>query len=418
MGGAKRLFKETLCGFFLRGVDALGDPDRAFTLTPSDFAKVNPNTGTAPIFRTRRDAVITSGVYDRLPVLVDRRKADPAVVFPLRYIRMFDMTNDSHLFVTKAELTQSAYPVAGGRWKRGAEEFVPLYEGKMVQAFDHRAAGVTVNPKNLNRPAQPEAATMAQSADPSWTPQPQFFVSTTSIEWPPGLGWALSFKDIASATNVRSMIAAIVPYCGTSNKLPLLLPDINGSKKSARRDITAKYVDSVPLLLANLNSTPFDYVVRQKLHSTTLNLFIVEQLPVVPPAAYARAFGSKTARDIVRAEVLALTFTAHDMAPFARDMGYIDPATGEAKPPFVFDVQDRLRRRARLDAVYFMLYFPSSTPTEIADLRDTASYIYSTFPIVEREERAAHQGRYMSRELCLAYINALAAGDPDAVIAV
>jgi hypothetical protein len=62
-----------------------------------------------------------------------------------------------------------------------------------------------------------------------------------------------------------------------------------------------------------------------------------------------------------------------------------------------------------------MLYFPSATPADVAALRDTASYIYSTFPIVEREEMAAH-GRYLSRDLCLDYINALAAGDPDAAV--
>ena len=71
--------------------------------------------------------------------------------------------------------------------------------------------------------------------------------------------------------------------------------------------------------------------------------------------------------------------------------------------------------RAEIDALYFMLYFPSGTPAEIAALRDTAAYIYSTFPIVEREETAVH-GRYLSRDLCLATINALAAGDPDADI--
>jgi hypothetical protein len=42
---------------------------------------------------------------------------------------------------------------------------------------------------------------------------------------------------------------------------------------------------------------------------------------------------------------------------------------------------------------------------------------YSTFPIVEREEIEAH-GRYLSRDLCLLHINALAAGDPDAMIRV
>ena len=35
-------------------------------------ARVNPNTGTAPVFRRRRDADITRGIYERHPVLVDR----------------------------------------------------------------------------------------------------------------------------------------------------------------------------------------------------------------------------------------------------------------------------------------------------------------------------------------------------------
>jgi hypothetical protein len=47
--------------------------------------------------------------------------------------------------------------------------------------------------------------------------------------------------------------------------------------------------------------------------------------------------------------------------------------------------------------------------------RDDVRYIYSTFPIVEREEMAAF-GHFRSRDLCLAYMSALAAGDPDAEI--
>lgn len=415
VGGPKRLFRETVCAFFLRGVDALADPDRAFTLAATDFAKVNPNTGTAPIFRTRADAAITTGIYDRLPVLVDRRKAEPVNIFPVRYSTMFHMTNDSRLFVTKAELEKTAYPVGSGRWRRGAEEFLPLYEGKMVQAFDHRAASVIVNPENLNRPAQPEPATDEQHANPAWLPSPQFFVSTGAIEWPQGLGWALSFKDISSSTNIRTMIAALAPYCAASNKLPLFLPILTGIRKGSKGQALSNYMENAPLLVANLNSIPLDYIARQKLHSTTLNLFIVEQLPIVPSTAYSRAFGPKNARDIVREEVLALTYTAHDMAPFARDMGHIDPATGEVLPPFNWDTRDRLRRRAKLDALYFMLYFPSGTPAEMEALRDTAAYIYSTFPIVEREEMAAY-GRFLSRDLCLLHLNALAAGDPDAEI--
>ena len=127
----------------------------------------------------------------------------------------------------------------------------------------------------------------------------------------------------------------------------------------------------------------------------------------MPPNSYTSArFGPKTAQEIVREAVLELTYTAHDMAPFARDMGYVDKA-GSVKPPFIWDDERRLKLRAKLDAVYFHLY-------GVTD-RDDVRYIYSTFPIVEREEMEAF-GRYRSCDLCLAYMNALAAGDPDADI--
>jgi hypothetical protein len=119
-------------------------------------------------------------------------------------------------------------------------------------------------------------------------------------------------------------------------------------------------------------------------------------------------FGSRTAADIVRAAVLELTYTAHDMAPFARDLGYVDE-NGEVRPPFTWDPDRRLRLRAKLDAVFFHLY-------GITD-RDDVRYVYSTFPIVEREETTTY-GHYRSRDLCLAYMNALAAGEPDAEPAV
>ncbi len=63
---------------------------------------------------------------------------------------MFHMTNDSNLFSTKAELEKNgAYPVGGNRWKKGGEEFVPLYEGKMVKIYDHRHSSVEVDETSL-----------------------------------------------------------------------------------------------------------------------------------------------------------------------------------------------------------------------------------------------------------------------------
>ena len=383
------------CAFYLHDVAELKDNNRCFPLSSEDFARVNPNTGTAPIFRTERDARLTKSIYSRLPVLVDRSSGEAVKAWPVKYSTMFHMTNDSDLFRTREELEESegAWAIGGNRYRNKAGDWVPLYEGKMVQAFDHRAAQIVVNPQNQHRPAQPQPATLAQHQNPNWLPDPQFWVLESECNWSSEPSWVLGFKEITAPTNVRTFIAALFPTVGFGNKVPILKP-VEGNR-------------SEWLLVANLNATILDFVTRQKVQGQTLNLFIVEQLPVVPPEIYETTrFGSKTAGEIVRDAVLELTYTAHDMAPFALDMGYVDEE-GKVLPPFVWDEERLLRLRAKLDAVFFHLY-------GVTD-RDDVRYIYSTFPIVEREETKAY-GEYRSRELCLAYMNALAVGAPDAEV--
>ena len=150
----------------------------------------------------------------------------------------------------------------------------------------------------------------------------------------------------------------------------------------------------------------YDYVCRQKNQSTHLNSYIVEQLPILIFTHYARRFGKRTASDIVKDHVLRLTYTAHDMAPFARDMGYVNKDE-TVKPPIIWNETERRHLRARLDALYFILY----SVTDEDDIR----YILSTFPIVERKDREAFDGVYLTGELIIWYKRSLEAGDPDAL---
>jgi len=386
---------EARCAFYLHNVAELADPERCFTLSPADFARVNPNTGTAPIFRSKRDADLTARIYGNAVPLVDRSSGEAVKAWPVKYATMFHMTNDSGLFRTKPELEEQegAYPTGGNRYDSAAGPWVPLYEGKMVQAYDHRAANIVVNPENQHRPAQPFPATLEQHKDPAWQPNSQYWVPEAECGWT-DQSWVLGFKEITAPTNMRTMISAMFPTVGFGNKIPLLMPESNERNEW--------------LLCANLNAVPFDFATRQKVQGQTLNLFIVEQLPVIPPEQFETTrFGPKTAAQIVREAVLELTYTAHDMAPFARDIGHVD-AHGQVLPPFAWDGARRLMLRAKLDAVFFHLY-------GITD-RDDIRYIYSTFPIVEREETEAFNGQYRSRDLCLAWMNALAAGNPDAEI--
>ena len=388
-GGTERRFDETECAFFLHDIETISDPNRCFALASSDFARVNPNTGTAPIFRTRRDAEITRRIYERHPVLVDRSQGEERKAWPVRYHTMFHMTNDSHLFRTAVQLDSAGfYPVQGNCWKRGEEMYLPLYQGRMIWHFDHRANSVRVNPESTHNPYLSEPVSEAQHADPDFLPQTQYWVPADNVDTalPESRGYTLGFRDIARPTDVRTMIASIVPWAGYGNTAPLL--------------VEADATDSA-CLAANLNAICADFVARQKAQGTHLNWYILEQLPVIAPEGYDQRFGDKTARDLVHDHVLRLTYTANDMAPFARDLGYDGP-------PFIWDGEERRHLRARLDALYFHLYGLS---------REDAGYVLDTFPIVQRQDEAAF-GSYRTRDLILAYMNAFAAGDMDTVVSV
>ena len=392
-GGEERRFDETTCAFFLHDTETIKDSDRCFPLAPSDFARVNPNTGTAPVFRTRRDAELTRRIYERHPVLVDRSQGAERRAWPVRYNRMFDMTNDSYLFRTKPQLeTDGFYPVEGNRWKKGEELYLPLYQGRMIWHFDHRANSVRVNPENTHNPYLSEPVSNVRHANPNFLPQTQYWVPASDVErtLPQSPGWTLGFRNVAPPTNARTLVATIVPYAGFGNSVQLLMPSANATGEQFAY-----------LLAANLCSYVLDFCMRQKVQGSNINWFIVEQLPVIAPEDYDRQFGATTARELVRDHVLRLTYTANDMAPFARDLGY-------QGPPFIWDEEERRHLRARLDALYFHLYGLS---------RDDAGYILSTFPIVRAQDNKEF-GAYRTRDLILAYMNALAAGDTDTVVSI
>ncbi len=391
-GGEQRIVQTIRCAFYLHTLEEAGDPARILALTAQDFTAVNPNTGAAPIFRARRDADIAMTIYHRQPVLTNRSVAPGQKVWPVRYMRMFDMASNSGLFHRRDKLESDGwYPVDGKRWKRGEAEAVPLYEGKMVQVYDHRAAHITVNPDNTFRAAQQRPTSIAEHADSAFLAEPQYWVAATEmpVSMPPS--GCIAFKDVTSPTNMRTVIAAWMPYAGAGHTLPLLLPDETLPP--------TRYTEFAPLLLANLNCFALDFLARQKVQGQHLMLYVLEQLPLIRPEQFEQTLGKTKIADFVRGEVLRLSYTAHDLAPFARDLGY-----GGA--PFRWDEDDRRHRFARLDALFFHLYGIN---------RDDAAYILDTFPIVRAQDEKAH-GRYLTKELILAYMNAVAAGDFTAVV--
>jgi hypothetical protein len=319
------------------------------------------------------------------------------------YQGMFNMTADSKLFMKGIELGQHGWQHKSlNRWEKENKLALPLYVGRMIHQYDHRHASVTVNETNLQNAALGSVLSVSEKGNPNTFPNPQYWVDAEAVPAALRHGWVLGFRDIARSTDVRTMIAAFVPSTTTGNTLPLLIHETFA-------------VGEMSLVLANLNSIPFDYIARQKAQSTHLNWYILEQLPVIAPerfdeplpTAFVAAMraaklmnghqSQPTVAGFVWPQVLALTYTAHDMAPFARDMGFVD-ASGQVLPPFTWNEIERRARLAALDALFFWLYGLDAVE---------ATYILSTFPIVREQDQKAF-GHFRTQDDILAALALLA----------
>jgi hypothetical protein len=369
--------------FFARSTADLAEPERRFTLNANDFALLNPNTRTCPVFRTRRDAELTKAIYRRVPVLVDYGPPERnpwGVTFKQG---LFNMTSDSGLFRTRAQLEADGWTLEGNIFTRGPDRHLPLYEAKMLHHFNHRWGTYRGQTEaQANQGKLPEAS-LEKLEDSCYTALPRYWVSSAEVQLraPSSQGaWFLGFRDITGATVLRTVIAAVLPAVAVSNKLPLL------QFKTNRHPFA---------LGANLSSLALDYVGRQKMGGTSLNFFILKQLPVLPPETYDRPapwHPGHTLAQWLTPRVLELTYTAWDLEGFAADLGY-------SGPPFRWDDERRALLRAELDGCFFHLY-----GIERLDV----DYIMGTFPIVERKDRAKH-GEYRTKRLILEAYDAMAA---------
>ena len=115
--------------FFLTDPAQLAEPERSFTLSPEQIAAINPNTRTAPVFRSRADAELTAKIYSRVPVLIDESKGKAGNPWGVKFMAMFHMSNDSGLFRTAWQLAEAGFERDGTDWVR-----------EVVQEHDQRSA--------------------------------------------------------------------------------------------------------------------------------------------------------------------------------------------------------------------------------------------------------------------------------------
>ncbi len=359
--------------FLFRGtsIHDIEDEERSYTMSGEDITIVNPNTKTCPIFRTRRDAEITSDIYKRVSVLIAEGPPEKNP-WQISFMRMFDMANDSGLFRTREQLEKDGLKLEGNRFIGQSKVYLPLYEAKMVHHYDHRWAtyeGLETHDISVEEKRNPDFYVLPRY----WVPKAEV-AKRLADRW--NNSWLFGWRDITSSLDYRTVIASILPYTAVGHTMPIFILN--------NKDVSVSLA-----FYANLSAFVLDYVSRQKIGGTHLTYSYLKQLPFLSSSIYAeachwQACKGKTTIGWIVPRVLELAYTAFDFCSLARFAGY------QAKP-FIWNSERRLLIRAELDAGFFHLYKIS---------RDDVEYIMDTFPIVKRHDEARY-GEYRTKRLIL-----------------
>jgi hypothetical protein len=344
--------------FFALHVHELTDHRRHFTLESDDFALLNPNTRTCPVFRSQMDAELSKKIYSRVPVLIDEAQGDQGNPWGIKFMTMFHMSNDSHLF-----------------FDQPAPDRLPLYEAKLIHLYDHRWA-------SYDNQGSSRDVTLAEKQEPGFEVVPRYWVERKEVEerlnaqgW--DRQWLMGWRDICRSTDERTVIATTVPIVAIGHTMPIFFSSTG--------------VDQQICLLGNWQTLILDFCARNKVGGTHLTYSYLKQFPVLPPNSYDSA-----ALAFIHPRVLELTYTSHDLKPWAQDLGYDGP-------PFSFDPEPRALLRAELDAYYAHLYGLSRD--ELRYILDPADlmgpdYPSETFRVLKNNE-IRQFGEYRTQRLVL-----------------
>lgn len=333
-----------------------------------DFSRINPNTGTCPLFRCEADAAIAVKLYRKAPILINENTDENAWGLSFKQ-GLFNMTTDDHLFL-------DAQPENEGS--------LPLYEGKLIYNYDHRYNTFDETGKEA---VEREVTTEEKTAE--YEIGTRHWVRTCEVlsklpkERELLHGCFLGFRGITNPTNERTFIMSFFPSVAVGHSLPLLFTPLDYRLQCC--------------LLANGNALIFDYLVRLKVSGKNMSFFLVKQFPFLSPSTYSEA-------DIayISTRVLELSYTSYSMRPLAEALGY----TGN---PFPWDEDRRAQLKAELDAYYAKLY--GLTREELAYILDpTTKYPTDcptvTFPTLQNNEMKKY-GEYRTQRLVLAAFDEL-----------
>lgn len=365
---------KTDCVFYASRMEHLDDPQRHVVFEKNDLKLFNPNTRTCVLMRSKKDLELCRRLYRAAPVLIREDDDINGNPWGIRFLSMFHMTNDSGLF-------ESGYK----------EGYVPLYEGKLFHQFDNRWA--TYDKFNKKGELVERDVTQKEKENSAYRVLPKSWVNLNEVinKFTDKQGksrwwsnpWMLAFRSISRSTDERTVITSVLPSrYAAGNSCGLLFPKQSPKLASC--------------LLANLNTLVLDFVARIKQSGANLNLFVLKQLPLLPPTVYSD-------KDV--------QYIESRVAKLTRNNNEIQNVWLTDYPRYQFqEPEERLKLRAELDAYFAHLY--GLTRDELRYILDPSDVMGDNFPSVtfpglKRNEMAAF-GEFLTCRLVLEAYDKLA----------
>ena len=372
------------CVFYATDPKQLENEKLHLSYEPGDIELINPNTQTALLVRSEYDLELCRKLYHAAPILFKENAAGHIIGNPwqAQTFQMFNMTTASGNFITLDK--------AGAENAR-AQGLVPLYEGKMFWQFDHRYSSLGLfGEDGTGSLFEPKPVVLDFKQQTNYSIVPRYWIPSHLVQerwqqkgWKQP--WTIAWRDIARATDERTVIASVLPAAvGVGNTAGLLMPLVDDKHAAC--------------LLAVLNSLVVDFIERIKQSSAHVNLYYLKQLPILPPEAF-----SPEDVEFIASRVAQLTRTADD----------INAVWLTEYPAYTFqEPRARLSIRAQLDAYIAKMY--GLTREELAYILDPTAVMGPdhpsvTFPGLKRKETELY-GEYLTQRLVLTAYDAIAAG--------
>ncbi|GIW72670.1 MAG: hypothetical protein KatS3mg102_2212 [Planctomycetota bacterium] len=348
---------------------------------PGKLAILNPKTRTLTSFRKPEELAIALELHRRWPILDFENGGENP--WGLGYCTLFNSTTASRHFFKREDLEargwvlgpDKVFRLPAGRAAAAAAEgqgdlfadptsdteALPLYEGQLMNRYDHRARtyeGYAGKNKYGRKPHIPHT-TDVQKADPAFEIEPRYWmlrgVAETRLREKVGDRIMIAFRDnVSVASNQRCAKGAVLPRVPATETIRIFL---------LGRETVLEF-------LGLFNATLFDFLVRGHMPGMHVALvWMLAQIPAPPPGLDPR----------IADHARRLSLTSHSVA---RLFG---------AEPHRWDPEERYRLDVELDALVAHAY--GVTRAQYATILDS-------FEVMARVQTRRH-GRYKFKHDCL-----------------